>query len=158
MVKTTYGNVVDVKHTIDSLVYVKVQTNKGVLGGYQPDPTAKKQTMDPMDLKRRVLKNNPRAVSGIEVRDKSISVSGDGTHKIETSAEFGNIISGHTTFTAHPESIRIGGVFRMNGLMTSTVPSSIVTPVPALILDIPGEGLLTMLTGIMNDAKGLFGG
>jgi hypothetical protein len=67
--------------------------------------------------------------------------------------KYGNFIVGPTTFTAHPESVRIGGIFRFNGLLTSTVPSTIVSPVSTLILDIPGENLIKILNSTFEEFK-----
>ena len=57
--------------------------------------------------------------------------------RVVSAADYGNFIIGPTTFSSHPENIRIGNVFRLNGLLTSTMASTIVTPIPVLVFDNP---------------------
>ena len=158
MVKIDYGRIVDVKHTDDSLVYIRVVDNNGIVGGTKAkDITATKTAIDLQDINKRTIKNHPTSEAGIEILSNGVSISGSGSNKLESTKDYGNLISGPTTFTAHPEAIRIGGAYRFNGLMTSTVPSTIVTPVPSLILDIPGGTLLGLITGVVNTAKSILG-
>ena len=158
MVKVDYGRITDIKHTDDGLVYVRVINNKGIVGGKNAkDVTADKTALDPLETNKRTLKNRHDADAGVEILTDRVSISGNSNNKIESTKDYGNLISGPTTFTAHPEAIRLGGVYRLNGLMTSTIPSTIVTPVPTLILDIPGGTLLSLITGVVNTAKSILG-
>ena len=78
-----------------------------------------------------------------------------GTKGFTVIKDKGSFVSGPVVFNAHPEDIRIWDVYRLNGALTSTVPSTIMTPVPTLVLDMPifaTKGL----TDILKSATELF--
>lgn len=75
-----------------------------------------------------------------------------GDNVIYTSSNLGNIIKGKTAFTSRPDQIKWGGLWKFNPLTLSTVPSTIMTPIPMFTLDITAgaAGLGKSMTGTLR--------
>jgi len=157
MIRNKYGEIAKIKEVSDGVVFLKVKVKGELLGGYYPDQTKSFTVIPERAISGRFLKTSPDAVSGIRTLDKASILAGSAFNRFVSTEQYGNFVVGPTAFTAHPESIRIGGVFRLNGLLTSTVPSTIVTPVSTLKLDLPGQTIINVLKDIQKDFEGLFG-
>lgn len=157
--KVFYGTVNDI--VIDEktgIAYVTVKLPDGtLLGGIRPkeDPTDK--PVDISQINYKLLKHTDGSTSAVQVGEEQISIVGSEKHRFVSTKRYGNFIVGPTTFTAHPESVRIGGVFRFNGLLTSTMPSTIVTPISTLVLDLPGKNLIKELKSTLLEYKTILG-
>ena len=157
MIRNKYGEIAKIKEVSDGIVFLKVKVKGELLGGYYPDHTKTFTTMPGRAVAGRFFKSSPDAISGLRLLDKASILAGGAFNRFVSTEQYGNFIVGPTAFTAHPESIRIGGVFRFNGLLTSTVPSTIVTPVSTLKLDLPGQTIINVLKDIQKDFEGLLG-
>jgi len=155
MINIKHGKISAVRQTSDGQVFIKISDQHGLVGGKIRDVTADLVEIPKTETNFRAIKHSPQSISGVRVKEEEITIAGGPSHRIISSNRFGNIIHGHTTFTAHPESIRMGGFFRLNGLHTSTMPSTIITPIPLFILDVPGKQMLSLFKGLLNDAKKL---
>lgn len=157
--KVFYGTVNDI--VIDEetgIAYVTVKLPDGtLLGGIRAKEDATEHPIDISQIDYKLLKHTDSSTSAVQVGEEQISMLGSEKHRFVTTKRYGNFIVGPTTFTAHPESVRIGGVFRFNGLMTSTMPSTIVTPISTLILDLPGKNLIKELKSILSEYKTILG-
>lgn len=87
----------------------------------------------------------------IEVEDEQVSIGSSPENRIITDGKTGNYIVGKTVFTAHPEDIKMGGVFQINGLNTSTMASTIVTPIPMFTFSFPMENTMNFLNETLKD-------
>lgn len=143
------GQVQDVRMLEDGSVQVKVLYNGQVIGSYVNNNPVR--TVDLSEIEYRVIKPNSDSPSSIKVTGSYSSLIGSPTNRIVSTEKYGNLIVGPVVFTAHPESIRMGGVYRINGLHTSTMPSTIVTPISLFLLDIPGENFLKILKNILQE-------
>lgn len=86
---------------------------------------------------RKILKHTPTSKSGVELLDERAVLAGSRNKHIASDAKAGNFITGPTSIMANVDQIRISGCWTLRSTLTSTVPSTIVTPHPALQLDIP---------------------
>lgn len=81
----------------------------------------------------------------MEVTDNFSSIRGSASNGFMSYNDFGNFIKGPLSITAAPHEVRMGGVMTMNPLLTSCFPSTIVTPVPHFVWNLPGAGSLATI-------------
>lgn len=157
--KTFFGKINDIRIDKETgMAFVTVRLSDGsLLGGFRSTNEDLSKNVDLSEIDYKVLKLLPSSEAALVLTDESVSLLGSVGYRIVSTKRYGNFIVGPTTFTAHPESVRIGGVFRFNGLLTSTVPSTIVTPVSTLILDIPGENLIRVLNSTFDEFRSILG-
>lgn len=60
-----------------------------------------------------------------------------GPNSISTTREDGNFINGPLSISSTIDSIRVGGMFKFNPALMTGIPSTIITPIPVLTLDMP---------------------
>ena len=154
--KTTYGQIHDVEVKEDGSIFVKIIADGQLIGTNVPERI--KQTgieqspsVDKTELRFKLIKVNEDSESSVKASEGYSSLIGDKNTRITSTARYGNFIVGPTTFTSHPEQIRIGGVYRLNGLMTSTMPSTIITPIPTLVFDFPLEDFIKHISTLVNE-------
>ena len=156
--RTTYGKIIDIRIGEDGLPEVKVELSNGeVVGGYEqgkPDLTPR---LNVLQANYKIFKFSENSPASVQAKDDAVYLMGSKVNRFVSTRDFGNFVSGPTTFIEHPQNIRIGGVYRFNGQLTSTVPSTIMTPIPTLVLDIPGEATLRTLKNILTDFKQMIG-
>lgn len=154
----------DIKTDIFGKTFVRVSDNSGKLLGqgifnYIDSEQEKKNRIDISKLNNiRIFRspNGTKSSPAMYVTPSSIHmISGNGEKGINVYEDQGTVINGPVTFDAHPENIRLWGVYRLNGLLTSTMPSTLLTPISTLILDIPVTGVKD-LKKAMTTVKDLF--
>jgi hypothetical protein len=138
-VEAQTGAVSEVYLQEDGAVFVKVVSNGtpvGKVSGPQFDRINRKlRRINPVDVDYKIIKSSPQASGGLKASPGWSGITGDQRTRIISTKGYGNFIVGPTTFVARPEEIRIGGAFKLNPLLTSTMPSTIVTPLPVLLYD-----------------------
>lgn len=140
---------------VNARSYVQIKLEDGSIYGSGVSTDNTSENIAELDYK--LFKYRPDSVAHVQAKDNFVAISGSEKHRFVSHKDYGNFVVGPTSFTAHPESIRIGSVYRINGLHTSTLASTIVTPMPLLILDLPGENLLSTLSKILQDFKKALG-
>lgn len=152
-----YAEISEVAVTPDGVIYVRAKHNGKPVGvdkedhflNHKVDNSSKPK---PGLFDARIIKTGaPGSESQVKVMDNYAALIGSGKNRVVSTEEYGNFVVGKTVFTAHLEDIRIGGVYRLNGLMTSTMPSTIISPIPTLVLDIPFKDTLLTLAEITKD-------
>ena len=99
------------------------------------------QTLDPKKIsQRRLMRVQDSLNTGVFAEATSAGIVGNADNSM-VSSDKGNAINGKLSVMAFPSDIRIGGMWKLNPLLLSTVPSTIVTPVPVLVFDVPGKDL-----------------
>lgn len=68
-------------------------------------------------------------------------IMASGPNSISVTRDAGNFINGPLSISSGLDSIKIGGIFRLNPLMATGLPSTMITPIPTLLIDIPLKGL-----------------
>ena len=155
--KETYIRVTDVRvDDTDGRVYVKGKLpNDTYYGGiFNNIADNKQKTIPPQKLAYKVIKYSAESEAGVQVKHNEAIMMGGPEYAFVTNKNFGNFVVGPVTFSALPDKIRIGGIFTLNPLLMSMVPSTIVTPMPTLVLDIPGVGYLKGLKNILTNLSG----
>lgn len=74
----------------------------------------------------------------IEVTNDTASLRGSSDSGFYSTEKFGNIIKGPLSIEASPQDIKISGINTLNPLISSGIPSTIVTPIPVCLFDFPG--------------------
>lgn len=91
--------------------------------------------------------------------ETSISVSNDtaviqsGVQSLSLNKQDGMLVSGPIGFTSAFNRIKWSGMFRFNTLLASTMPSTMISPVPTFELDIPFKE-----AAMMSRIAGMLGG
>jgi len=142
MIETIYGKIINVDVKENGNVYVKIVVDGNVIGegersGEQQKGVLNLPSINQNEIKYKSMKMGQNSPSMVKASYNYSSLIGSSVNRIVSSEKHGNFILGSTTFTSHPENIRISGVYRLNGLLTSTMPSTIVTPIPMLVFDFP---------------------
>lgn len=159
MTNTLHGKVAAVRMLESGAVQVKVATQKGILGFRIKQEDEKESTpINLEEIKLKLLKVSPESPSMVKATEAYSALIGSESNRIVSSADYGNFLVGPTTFTSHPESVRFGGVFRLNGLMTSTMPSTIITPISTLVLDVPALSTVKTVKKILGDFQSMMTG
>ena len=72
-----------------------------------------------------------------------------GPNSVSTVKDSGVFINGALSITSQVDNIKIGGIYKLNPILSSCIPSTMITPVPTLVLDLPVKNL-TSVSGIAN--------
>lgn len=95
----------------------------------------------------KVLKTSDKSDGPIvEVTDDMVSIRGTKDSGIYSTAQFGSIITGPLSIGAAPQDIKISGINTLNPLISSGIPSTIVTPIPVCLFDFPGAKAIGPIT------------
>jgi len=89
---------------------------------------------------KKVWKTSLKAKAGMAVTEESASMQGSKDNFIITTPE-GTYHGGKHSFICAPSDIRIGGMWTFNDAIVSTLPSTIVTPIPVLSSSQPLSGV-----------------
>lgn len=68
-----------------------------------------------------------------------------GPNSMTSTTGSGNFINGPLSLSSTVDKIRIGGIFRPNPALSTCIPSTMVTPIPTLIIDLPVKNLASMV-------------
>lgn len=141
---------VDVKQ--DGSTYVKLSMLDNIISTVEDQSYIEnKPSAHPTSVNVKIIKASQDSLSAVKTTESYSAIIGSPFHRIISSKDHGNFLVGPTTFTANPENIRIGGVFRLNGLMTSTMPSTIISPIPAMVFDFPMKANIESYGKILSD-------
>lgn len=145
------GEVTDVRVLPNGTVQVKVAHKGRLVGRRTIDESVRAETINPEELNYKMVKVDQMSQSLLKAAFGYSALIGSKDNRIMSTEKYGNIIVGATSFTAHPENIRFGGVFRLNGLLTSTMPSTIITPISTFVLDVPAEDTIKAVKSIIQE-------
>lgn len=96
-----------------------------------------------------IIKDSPSSSSFLQVGEGFAQIA-SGPNSITSTNDTGNYILGPTSFSSSIENIKVGGIFRFNSMLSTGIPSTMVTPMPVLKLDIPyaNMGMLAKISQI----------
>lgn len=103
-----------------------------------------------------ILKNRIDSSSFVDISNGITSIVA-GDYSMSSMSDKGNFINGPLSISSSFDKIRMGGIFKFNTLMASTMPSNVITPVPTLEIDVPAKevsGLLLVTSMILSTAAG----
>lgn len=98
----------------------------------------------PRTVDTKLIKTSSEALTAISVTPFSIDLSGSSAASedpvgISVIANTGTVIRGPIGITGSPGDIRIAGLWKLNDLLLSGAPSTIMTPIPAVVFVPPLE-------------------
>lgn len=122
--------------------------------GRGPDvPDASRRLADPLANAWNLWRRHGDAKAFVKLSDAAVVMAGGPDHAIASDDVFGNIVKGPVSFTGRPGQIRVAGFWTFNDLLTSMIPSTVVTPMPTLIFNPPTSTL--KLAEIVEDLTSL---
>lgn len=77
-----------------------------------------------------------------------------GPNSITTTRDSGNYVNGPLSISSSIENIRVCGIYKFNPQLATGLPSTIITPIPTLVFDIPIKNLASQ-AAISAVLKGL---
>lgn len=90
-----------------------------------------------------IIKDAPDSSSFLQVGE-GYSQLASGPNSITTTNDAGNFIQGPTSFSSSIENIKVGSIFRFNPMLSTGIPSTMVTPIPVLTIDLPLKNIATI--------------
>ena len=90
-----------------------------------------------------IIKDKPESSSFAQIGEGYSQIA-SGPNSITTTNDAGNFILGPTSFSSSIENIKVGGIFRFNPMLSTGIPSIMVTPMPVLMIDLPIGNIDTM--------------
>ena len=91
-----------------------------------------------------VIKNTASSSCFLNVETELTQISA-GPNSITTTREAGNFIQGPVSFSSPIENMKVGGIFRFNSMLSTGIPSTMVTPMPVLKIDLPMKNIAQMI-------------
>jgi len=92
-----------------------------------------------------VIKDKISGVTRITL-DNEDAILSAGPNSFTSTISTGNFINGAVSFSSSFTKIKFGGIFRFNSLLANTIPSTVITPIPALELDLPMKEAASLLS------------
>lgn len=90
----------------------------------------------------RILKDKPDSTSFV-VSGDNYSQLVSGPNSVTTTNDSGVYINGPLSISSQVDNIKIGGIFKLNPLLSTCLPSTMITPIPTLVMDLPVKNLAT---------------
>lgn len=87
----------------------------------------------------KIQKYRPESSATLKLYDDKVIIAGSADHHISSDSIFGNFISGKTSILADVAQIRVSGMWTLNPVLLSCIPSTQTTPNATLRLDIPSK-------------------
>lgn len=90
-----------------------------------------------------IIKNKPDSESFLQTQEDFTQIVA-GANSITTTKDGGNFVQGPLSISSSISNIKVGGIFRFNTMLSTGIPSTMITPIPVLKLDIPVGNLSSM--------------
>lgn len=103
-----------------------------------------------------IVKNSISSKSSLILTPDDAIISA-GPNSMSTTQESGNYINGPLSISSPFTKIRMGGIYKFNSLLANTIPSTVITPIPTLEIDLPvpeAAGLLAIASMVLSTATG----
>ena len=88
----------------------------------------------------KIIKATAASSSMIIAKEDYTQIT-SGPISVTADNEDGIFLNGPVAFTSGVESIKFAGIFKFNPMIMSGMPSTIMTPIPTLTIDMPVSGL-----------------
>ena len=82
--------------------------------------------------------------SSMVIAGEGYSQITSGPVSVTASRDEGVFINGAVSFTAQVDNIKIGGIYKLNPLLSTCMPSTMITPIPTLVMDLPIKNLASI--------------
>lgn len=99
----------------------------------------------------KVLKTRPDS-SDMVIAGEGYSQLTSGACSVTVASDTGVFINGPLSLSSQIDNIKIGGIFKMNPILSSCLPSTLITPIPTFVMDLPIKNLSSMagIAGILK--------
>lgn len=67
-----------------------------------------------------------------------------GSNSVGVDTEGGTFVNGPLSISSAPHNTKFGGIFRINELVATGMPSTMITPIPMLVIDPPIKNIASM--------------
>ena len=104
----------------------------------------------------KILKTSAGSSSMVIAADSYSQIT-SGPMSVTADRDGGVFINGPVSFTSQVDNIKIGGIFKLNPLLSTCMPSTMITPIPTLVMDIPIKNL-TSMAGIASMLQSIMSG
>lgn len=101
----------------------------------------------------KVIKDKPSSSCMVVAADEYTQITA-GPNSITTTRENGNYINGPLSISSNIDNIRVGGIYKFNPQLSTGLPSTMITPIPTLVFDLPVKTLASS-SAIMAVLSGL---
>ena len=104
----------------------------------------------------KVLKDSVNGNSALIIEPENAIIA-SGANSVVCTSDAGNFINGPLSISSSFTSIRMGGIYKFNSLMASTMPSTVITPIPTLEIDLPVKetaGYMAVTSMVLSLAAG----
>lgn len=91
----------------------------------------------------KIMKTNSDSTSSV-IAAETYSQMIANSNSVSVDAEGGTFINGPLSISSQAENIRIGAIYRVNPLVSTGLPSTMITPIPTLVIDPPIKNLMSM--------------
>lgn len=95
--------------------------------------------------RKKIWKSSLSSSAGMSVSEDAATIQSSKSNFIVLTSD-GTYHGGKHSFICAPSDIRIGGMWTLNDNILSTIPSTIVTPIPALSNSQPISGVANIAT------------
>lgn len=110
---------------------------KSIASQFEPDPSIEGQS--PYGYKRSM--GVPGSNVGVEIDNTQAVLKGGSHNRIVSDKEAGNIITGPLSIGCGFSEFKLAGFWSLNPLMQGMIPSTIVTPLPTFLFELPTAGI-----------------
>lgn len=101
----------------------------------------------------KVIKTTPDS-SDMLIAAEGYTQMTSSANSVTVAGDTGVYINGPLSISAQMDNIKVGGLFKLNPLMSSCLPSTLITPIPTFVMDMPIKNLASM-AGIAGILAGL---
>jgi len=88
----------------------------------------------------KIIKASAASSSMVIAKEEYTQIT-SGPMSVTADKEDGIFLNGPVAFTSGVEAIKFAGIFKFNPMIMSGMPSTIMTPIPTLTIDMPTSGL-----------------
>lgn len=93
----------------------------------------------------KVIKSHPSSSCMISLQEEYSNISA-GPNSFTTTRSNGNFINGPLSISSSIENIKVNGIYRFNPQLSTGIPSTMITPVPTLVFDLPVKNISTSVS------------
>ena len=92
-----------------------------------------------------IIKDTPDSSSFVQVGTSFAQIA-SGPYSVTTLKESGTYINGPVGISSSIDNVKFAGIFRFNPALSTCIPSTMITPIPTLIIDLPISNISSMVS------------
>lgn len=92
----------------------------------------------------KILKEKPESSCMVIAADSYSQITA-GPNSVTTTREHGNFINGPLSLSSNIDNIRVAGIYKFNPQLSTGLPSTMMTPIPTLVFDLPIKNVASSL-------------